>query len=69
MTLQVGLLITWKAIYNKFMGSYYSHQRIVKWREKITTFFQLNEEIFHEIWDRFKLFLNKCSDHIFPLQV
>lgn len=69
MTLQVASLTTWKSIYNKFMGIYYSHQMIAEWREKIITFFQFDEEIFHEIWDKFKLLLNKYSDHIFPLQV
>ncbi|KAL5855361.1 hypothetical protein ACOSQ4_005163 [Xanthoceras sorbifolium] len=58
MTLPAGSLCTWSVVYKKFMGKFYSHQKIVEIRNKIACFTQSVGESFHEAWDRYKLLLN-----------
>ena len=45
---------TWDAVYEKFMGKFYSHKKTTKLRTKIATFAQMEGEPFHKAWDRFK---------------
>ena len=54
MTLPSNSLISWEAVYNRFMGKFYSHQKTTELRTKIATFTQMEGEHFHEVWDRFK---------------
>ncbi|KAL5790454.1 hypothetical protein ACOSQ2_005342 [Xanthoceras sorbifolium] len=69
MTLPAGSLCTWSAVYKKFMGKFYSHQKIVEIRNKIACFTQSEGESFHEAWDRYKLLLNHCPHHRYPLEL
>ena len=57
MTLLSNSLTTWEVVYNRFMGKFYSHQKITEFRTKISTFAQMEGEPFHEAWDRFKQLL------------
>ncbi|KAL5739398.1 hypothetical protein ACOSQ2_028578 [Xanthoceras sorbifolium] len=57
MTLPTGSLCTWSAVYKKFMGKFYSHQKTSE------------GESFHEAWDRYKLLLNHCPHHKYPLEL
>ncbi|KAL5739710.1 hypothetical protein ACOSQ2_028890 [Xanthoceras sorbifolium] len=69
MTLPAGSLCTWSAVYKKFMGKFYSHQKTAEIRNKITCFTQAEGESFHESWDRYKLLLNHCPHHRYPLEL
>ncbi|KAL5739631.1 hypothetical protein ACOSQ2_028811 [Xanthoceras sorbifolium] len=69
MTLPAGSLCTWSAVYKKFMGKFYSHQKTAKIRNKIACFTQADGESFHETWDRYKLLLNHCPHHRYPLEL
>ncbi|KAJ0048983.1 hypothetical protein Pint_15798 [Pistacia integerrima] len=48
MTLQPSSLTTWEAVYNKFMGKFYSLQKTTDLRTKIATFSQMEGKPFHE---------------------
>ena len=48
MTLPPSLLRTWEALYEKFMGKFYSHQKTTELCTKIVTFAQMEGEPFHE---------------------
>ena len=48
MTLPPYSLASWEAVYDKFMGKFYSHQMTTKLRTKIATFAQKEGEPFHE---------------------
>ena len=67
MTLPPNSLTTWEAVYENFMGKFYSYQKITKLRTKIATFAQMEGEPFHEAWDRFKQLLMQCPHHHYPL--
>ncbi|KAL5777078.1 hypothetical protein ACOSP7_010004 [Xanthoceras sorbifolium] len=69
MTLPLGSLRTWSEVYNKFIEKFYSHQKTVELRAKITTFNQGDGEPFYEAWDRFKLLLIQCPRHDFSLEL
>ncbi|KAL5854661.1 hypothetical protein ACOSQ4_004463 [Xanthoceras sorbifolium] len=69
MTLPAGSLCTWSAVYKKFMGKFYSHQKTAEIRNKIACFTQAEGESFHEAWDRYKLLLNHCPHHRYPLEL
>ncbi|KAL5808359.1 hypothetical protein ACOSQ3_029050 [Xanthoceras sorbifolium] len=69
MTLPAGSLCTWSAVYKKFMGKFYSHQKTAEIRNKIACFTQADGESFHETWDRYKLLLNHCPHHRYPLEL
>ena len=43
-------LTLWEAVYNWFIGKFYSHQKTTKLRMKIAA--QMEGEPFHEAWDR-----------------
>ncbi|KAL5835459.1 hypothetical protein ACOSQ4_014956 [Xanthoceras sorbifolium] len=69
MTLPARSLCTWSAVYKKFMGKFYSHQKTAEIRNKIACFTQAEGESFHEAWDRYKLLLNHCPHHRYPLEL
>ncbi|KAL5859059.1 hypothetical protein ACOSQ4_000355 [Xanthoceras sorbifolium] len=69
MTLPARSLCTWSAVYKKFMGKFYSHQKTAEIRNKIACFTQAEGESFHEVWDRYKLLLNHCPHHRYPLEL
>ena len=69
MTLAPRSLTTWEAVYNKFVGKFYSHQRTSELRKRIANFTQQDGEPFHEAWDRFKLLLIQCPHHHYPLEL
>ena len=69
MTLQPNSLTTWEAVYEKFMGKFYSHQKTIELRTKIATFAQMEGEPFHEAYDRYKQLLIQCPHHHYTLQV
>ena len=69
MTLPPNLLRTWEAVYEKFMGKFYSHQKTIELRTKIATFAQMEGEPFHEACDRFKQLLIQCPHHHYPLKL
>ncbi|KAL5789432.1 hypothetical protein ACOSQ2_004320 [Xanthoceras sorbifolium] len=69
MTLPAGSLCTWLAVYKKFVGKFYSHQKTAEIRNKIACFIQSEGESFHEAWDRYKLLLNHCPHHRYPLEL
>ncbi|KAL5845193.1 hypothetical protein ACOSQ4_011151 [Xanthoceras sorbifolium] len=69
MTLPAASLCTWSAVYKKFMGKFYSHQKTAEIRNKIACFTQGDGESFHEAWDRYKLLLNHCPHHRYPLEL
>ena len=54
MTPPPNSLRTWEAVYEKFMGKLYSHQKTMEMCTKIATFAQMKREPFHEAWDYFK---------------
>ena len=47
-TLPPNSLRIWEAVYKKFMGKFYSHQKATKLRTKIVTFAQMEGVPFHE---------------------
>ena len=69
MTLPLNSLTTWEAIYNRFMGKFYSHQKTTKLRTKIAIFAQMEGEPFHEVWDQFKQLLIQSPHRHYPLQL
>ncbi|KAB2615360.1 hypothetical protein D8674_021948 [Pyrus ussuriensis x Pyrus communis] len=44
MSLTPRLLVTWEAIYNKFVAKFYSHQKTTELRSKIATFIEIEGE-------------------------
>ncbi|KAL5769738.1 hypothetical protein ACOSP7_013892 [Xanthoceras sorbifolium] len=69
MTLPAGSLCTWLAVYKKFMGKFYSHQKTAEIQSMIASFTQGEGESFHEAWDRFKLLLIYYPHHRYPLEL
>ncbi|MBM1019735.1 retrotransposon gag family protein, partial [Escherichia coli] len=69
MTLAPGSLNTWDAVYNRFISKFYSHAKTAELRSKITNFFQMEGEVFHETWDRYKVLLTQCPHHRIPLEL
>ena len=69
MSLAPGSLTTWDAVYNKFLGKFYSHAKTAELRGKIATFSQFDGEPFHEAWEIFKLILVQCPHHRYPLEL
>jgi len=45
---------TWEALLTAFLGKYFPLGKTVKFRVKITSFFQQGDESLHEAWDKFK---------------
>ena len=60
MTLQLNSLTTLEAVYEKFMGKFYSYKNTMELRTKIATFAQIEGEPFHEVCDQFKQLLIQC---------
>ena len=67
MTLPSNSLTSWEAVYNRFMGKFYSHQKTMEVRTKIATFAQIEGEPFHKAWDIFKQLLMQCPYLHYPL--
>ncbi|XP_038697987.1 uncharacterized protein LOC119995545 [Tripterygium wilfordii] len=69
MSLTPGSFTSWDAIYNKFVGKFYSHQKTGAFRRQISTFTQVDGEPFHEAWERYKLLLLQCPHHGYTLEL
>ena len=69
MSLPPASMSTWQEVYDKFMGRYYSHSKTTSLRKQISTFEQLDEESFHEAWERFKQLLIDCPHHFFAQEL
>ena len=69
LTLEENSLDTWEKVYSSFMMKFYSPQRTMDLRGKIANFAQRESESFHEAWERFKLLLNQCPHHQYPLSL
>ena len=62
-----GTLATWDEVYDKFMTKFFPPQKTVELRNKICSFSQMEVELFHEAWERFKMLLSQCPHHQFFL--
>ena len=45
------------------MEEYYDQKRTIRLRKKIRSFEQLDGELFHEAWERFKQIVLECPHH------
>ena len=53
----------------KFLLKYFPPSKIVKFRNAITSFVQVENESVYDTWERFKNLLRKCLYHGIPLWV
>lgn len=60
---------TWDAVYDRFITKFFSHQKTVELRGKIATFTQIEGELFHEAWERFKMLLIQWLHHRYTLDM
>ncbi|KAL2471363.1 Uncharacterized protein Adt_39499 [Abeliophyllum distichum] len=56
-------ITTWDDLARKFCNKYFSPAKVAKMKLEISTFQQLDGEMYHEAWDRFKELLRKCPNH------
>ena len=69
MTLLVASMTTWQEVYDKFMEKYYSPLETARLRKEIGNFEQLEGEVFHEVWGRFKQLIMECPHHSFSQEL
>ena len=62
-------MTTWQEVYDEFMEKYYYQMKTFRLRKKICSFEQLDGELFHEAWERFKQILLECPHHSFTQEV
>ena len=62
-----GSLRTWEDVNNIFMTKYCSSQKTIDLRNKICIFSQMEGELIHEAWERFKLLHSQCPHHHYSL--
>jgi len=48
------------------LAKYLPPAKVAKLRGKIITFFQLDNEFIYDAWERYKMLLNKASNHGLP---
>ncbi|KAF7812340.1 uncharacterized protein G2W53_033316 [Senna tora] len=59
-------IATWDQMSKEFLKKYFPAGKLTKLRQEITNFSQLDNELFHETWERFRDLLRSCPHHEVP---
>ncbi|KAA3480391.1 Retrotransposon gag protein [Gossypium australe] len=59
-------ITTWDELAGKFLQKFFLISKVVLLRIEIIVFRQNEGESFYEVWERFKMFIQKCLYHGFP---
>lgn len=60
------IITTWDHLQKEFLKKYFPIGKINQIRRAITSFSQLDGELFHETWERLKDLIHKCPHHAIP---
>ncbi|CAM8903156.1 unnamed protein product [Rhodiola kirilowii] len=60
-----GTFRTWDHLANSFLNKFFPPSRTKKFIDYILTFSQRDNELFHQVYDRFKHYLKECPHHNF----
>nr|GEX46369.1 reverse transcriptase domain-containing protein [Tanacetum cinerariifolium] len=60
-----NLILTWEDLINKFVNQFFPPSKTTHLKNEISHFTQRFEEIFGEVWERFKEILRACPHHEF----
>nr|GFB26279.1 reverse transcriptase domain-containing protein [Tanacetum cinerariifolium] len=58
-------ILTWEDLVSKFINQFFPPSKTTYLRNEITNFLQKPNEMFNEVWERFKDFLRQCPHHGF----